>query len=124
MILTTCVLLILFNCRDPQVQKVFVDALYDGGPFLQSLPKALASNGMFISQVGEAPYLDSPSEEYSLDKNRVKLIESLVDLGFESVRDYEEVSKSVSSILPLWKIATKTSHLKRVTVGLIIHGSL
>ena len=72
---------------------MFVDALYDGGPFLQSLPKALSSNGIFVSQVGEAPYLHSPSEEYSLNKNRVKLVESLVDLGFENVRDYEEVSE-------------------------------
>jgi hypothetical protein len=76
---------------DPQVQKDFVDALYDGGPFLGSLPNAVASNGILVGQVGQAPDLDSPSEEYSLNRNRVNFLRSLVDLGFDSIRDYEEV---------------------------------
>jgi hypothetical protein len=76
---------------DPQVQKDFVDALYDGGPFLGSLPNAVASNGILVGQVGEGPDLDSPSEEYSLHRNRVNFLRSLVDLGFDSIRDYEEV---------------------------------
>jgi len=81
---------IIMDALDPQVQKSFVDALYAGGPFLQSLPNALAPDGFLLAQVGEASGIDSPSEEHSLDRNRVKFIQSLVDLGFESVRDYEE----------------------------------
>ena len=45
---------ISFMFSDPQVQKSFVDALYAGGPFLQSLPNALAPDGFLLAQVGEA----------------------------------------------------------------------
>ena len=68
-----------------------MDALYDGGPFLRSLPSALSFDGIFMAQVGEAPDMRTPSEVNSVNKNRVKFINSLVDLGFESSRDYEEV---------------------------------
>jgi hypothetical protein len=69
-----------------------VDALYDGGPFLNSLPKSLHEDGIMIAQVGEAAKMDAPGEEFSWHKNRVKFIETLISTGFESVRDYEEVS--------------------------------
>jgi hypothetical protein len=74
--------------RDPQVQKDFVNALYDGGPFLHSLPNALAENGIFVAQVGAASSLNSPAEHLSLHQNRVNFVESLVSLGFLSIRDY------------------------------------
>ena len=82
----------LFCYRDPQIQKDFVVALYDGGDFLRSLPNALSENGVFIAQVGQAPILKSPSEDHSMHRNRVKFIQSLIDLGFQSILDYEEVS--------------------------------
>ena len=85
-------LICLCSCSDPQVQKSFVDALYNGGPFLGSLPNAVASDGIFVAQVGEAPDIISPPEENLLSRNRMKLIQSLVNLGFESIQDYEEVS--------------------------------
>jgi hypothetical protein len=91
------VLICLCSCSDPQVQKSFVDALYDGGPFLRSLPNAIASDGIFVSQVGEAPDIRSPPEEHSLSRNRLKFIQSLVDLGFESIGDYEEVRNKPKS---------------------------
>ena len=77
--------------RDPQIQKEFVDALYDGGPFLRSLPSALNEAGILVAQVGEANTIDSPSGEFSIDRNRIKFIETLVSLGFPTVRDYEEI---------------------------------
>lgn len=67
-----------------------MNALYDGGPFLRSLPNALAEAGIMIAQVGVANTIHSPSAEYSIDRNRVKFIETLVALGFPTVRDYEE----------------------------------
>ena len=82
-----------YRCSDPQVQKDFVDALYGGGPFLSSLYNAVSSDGVFVAQVGQAPDISSPSEEHSLNKNKVKFINSLADLGFESISDYEEVRK-------------------------------
>jgi hypothetical protein len=92
-----------FICfRDPQIQRDFVAALYDGGPFLKSLPNAVASDGIFVAQLGSAPNLMTPSEELSLNKNRVNFINSLVELGFESVRDYEEVSGDTQSSCSKW----------------------
>ena len=43
-----------------------------------------------VAQVGEANSISSPSGEYSIDRNRIKFIETLVSLGFPTVRDYEE----------------------------------
>ncbi len=82
---------IVFLNRDPQIQKGFVDALYDGGPFLHSLPAAIANDGILIAQVGEASALRSPPEDISLNRNRVNFIRTLSDLGFHALRDYEEV---------------------------------
>jgi hypothetical protein len=81
---------------DPQVQKDFVDALYDGGPFMRSLPKALSDDGILVAQVGQAPDFRSSAEDFSINKNRVKFFESLVNVGFEHIRDYEEVREGSS----------------------------
>jgi hypothetical protein len=79
------------------VQKDFVDALYDGGHFLQSLPNALSDDGILMAQVGEAPdSVDCSAEDFGIDKGRVKFFESLVNFGFEHVRDYEEVREGSS----------------------------
>jgi spermidine synthase len=66
-------------------------ALYDDGPFLKALPNALTSNGILVAQVGEAPYMDSPAESLSINKNRANFLRSLGDLGFEAIHTYEEV---------------------------------
>ena len=118
---------ISFMFSDPQVQKSFVDALYAGGPFLQSLPNALAPDGFLLAQVGEASGIDSPSEEHSLDRNRVKFIQSLVDLGFESVRDYEEVRiylKEAQAFIDLILIVNVYGRNYREIVVLDTHGNL
>lgn len=81
---------IIMDALDPQIQKEFVDALYDGGPFLRSLPKALKDDGILVSQVGEANSIRSPSGEFSIDRNRIKFVETLIGLGFPTIRDYEE----------------------------------
>lgn len=68
-----------------------MDALYDEGPFLRSLARAMSEDGIFVAQMGEAPGIFDPSEEHSISRNRVKFIQRLTELGFETVRDYEEV---------------------------------
>jgi len=82
--------IVIMDALDPQIQKGFVDALYDGGPFLGSLPEAIAKDGILIAQVGEASELKSPPEHISLNRNRVNFIRTLADLGFVALRDYEE----------------------------------
>jgi hypothetical protein len=78
--------------RDPQILIPFVEALYDGGPFLQAVPKALSPDGIFLCQVGEAPGIDDPAAEASVDRNRANFFKSLIKLGFQGTRDYEEVT--------------------------------
>lgn len=81
---------IIMDALDPQIQKDFVDALYDGGPFLQSLPRALADDGILTAQVGHGDFLSTPAEEYSDNRNRVKFIRTLVKGGFQSVLKYDD----------------------------------
>ena len=79
-------------CRDPQVQKDFVDALYDDGPFLRSLPKALLWNGIMLGQIGQASSLSDAPRELSMKKNTVnKFIDGLTEVGFATIREYDEV---------------------------------
>ena len=77
-------------------------ALYDDGPFLKSLPKALSWDGVLVAQVGEASYIDSPAESLSMNRNRANFLRSLGDLGFEAVRSYEEVGR-IAVFLMLWE---------------------
>ena len=77
---------------DPENEKDFVDVLYSDGPFLRSLERALSNNGVLVSQVGESSTIDSAAEDHSKNRNRAKFFQSLIACGFESVRDYEEVS--------------------------------
>lgn len=51
----------------------------------------MSEDGIFVAQMGEAPGIFDPSEEHSISRNRVKFIQRLTELGFETVRDYEEV---------------------------------
>jgi len=81
---------IIMDALDPQIQKDFVNALYDEGPFLKSVPRALNSDGIFIAQVGESSDNLDPPEEYTSDLNRVRLIRSLSRLGFETIRSYTD----------------------------------
>ena len=84
---------IMFH-RDPQIQKDFVDALYDEGPFLKSIPNALTDDGIFISQVGESVHMEDPVEQNTDNRNRVKLVKSLSRLGFTTVRSYSDSMQS------------------------------
>jgi len=79
----------------------FVEALYDGGPFLQAVPKALTADGIFLCQVGEAPGLESPAEEASVNRNRAKFFSSLIKLGFQGTRAFEEVGIEITRVLNL-----------------------
>lgn len=81
---------IIMDALDPQVQKDYVNALYNSSDFLRALPNALSNNGIFVAQVGEDAGLLDPAEVLSLDVNRVRFKESLVLLGFEVVRDYTD----------------------------------
>lgn len=85
---------IIMDALDPQIQKDFVNALYDKGPFLKAIPHALNDDGIFISQVGESAAMDSPAEEYTGDRNRQRLVESLSSLGFTIVRSYSDNAHS------------------------------
>ncbi|KAL3915824.1 MAG: hypothetical protein SGILL_005465, partial [Bacillariaceae sp.] len=94
--------LIIMDALDPQVQKEFVNALYDGSEFLRSLPNALSDNGIFTAQVGADALNKDPAEHLSLNHNRVKLIESLSAIEFDMIRDYSD--GCYSGFLAPWQI--------------------
>jgi hypothetical protein len=86
----------VFTFSDPQNVVDFAAALYSEGPFLRSMYNALSSDGILVSQVGVAPVLKNPPEEFSISKNRVVFMDSLIDLGFQSILSYEDgVSKTL-----------------------------
>lgn len=86
--------IVIMDALDPQVRKDFVNALYDEGPFLKSIPFALEKQGMFISQVGESVSSDDPPEKLTDDLNRLRLISSLKMLGFTTIRTYTDGAQS------------------------------
>jgi len=77
---------------DPQIQVPFVEALYSGGDFLNSIPNALSEDGIFVAQVGESASIVDPPEHLTLQRNRATFSQTLTRLGFQAIRDYEEVS--------------------------------
>lgn len=96
--------IIIMDALDPQVQKDFVKALYDGSDFLYSLPNALTDNGIFVAQVGADGEITDPAEDLSLNLNRVKFIESLISVGFPAIRDYTDGGHSGFEMS--WQIIT------------------
>lgn len=109
------------------MQKDFVQALYDGSDFLKSLPGSLSESGILITQVGTGPYLLASSEDHSIHKNRVRFFEALVEIGFESVRDYTEVRRSQPlKDFQILKYLTSrnVNSTCRIIAGLISHGSM
>jgi spermidine synthase len=82
--------IIIMDALDPQVRKDFVEALYDGSEFLHSLPNALSEDGILVAQVGAEGLSKSPAEHLSLNLNRVKFIECLASIEFQSIRDFTD----------------------------------
>ena len=64
--------------------------IYNEEHLVQFLSTALTPSGIFVAHVGEAPYWDPPSEQYSLFQYRYQLLQNLQRVGFESLRSYEE----------------------------------
>jgi hypothetical protein len=76
---------------DPQGLIDFAGALYTDRSFYLSLFKGLSEDGILISQVGEALGIDDPPQEFTVDRHKAGFVRGLIDIGFEGVRDYQEV---------------------------------
>jgi hypothetical protein len=61
------------------------------GDLISLVAKLISDNGVFVTQMGEAPSLSWPSAKNSVMKNRFDFINSMPQYGFKSVVDYEEV---------------------------------
>lgn len=70
----------------------FVETLYEGGSAMRSIRKALDDDGILSAHVGESAQANDPAESLAVDKNRANFVGSLVESGFEGIRDYDEVS--------------------------------
>lgn len=81
---------IIMDALDPRDNVEFADALYNNDVFLTSLRDALNDDGLITMQLGEAPALDSPSDELSVDKNRAIIIGLMEEHDFESFHIYED----------------------------------
>ena len=75
----------------------FAAALYGDEGFLRALYNALTEDGIIVTQVGDAPTLFDVPEVNSLHKNRAAYVNALIELGFQSILDYQEVSRSHTS---------------------------
>lgn len=69
----------------------FIEDAYSDDHFVQVLSNSLSPTGIFAAQVGEAPEVNSPPEEFSHFKYRHRLLQNLLKVDFEEIRDYEEV---------------------------------
>ena len=80
----------------PFLLQIFIRYYVDGprkyGNFVELSSKLLSDRGVFVAQIGAAPFLDSPAAENSVLQNRYKFVQSLLGSVFKSVVDYEEVS--------------------------------
>jgi predicted methyltransferase len=81
---------------DPQGLIDFAGALYTDRSFYLSLFKGLSEDGILISQVGEALAVDDkPRRVHRRQAYRAGFVRGLIDIGFEGVRDYQEVRFSL-----------------------------
>jgi hypothetical protein len=78
---------------DPQALVEIAGALYTDRDFYKSLSNGLSPDGILISQVGEADSIDTPADEHSDDRHLFGFIEGLMDIGFEGIREYQEVRR-------------------------------
>lgn len=86
---------IVMDALDPQIQKDFVNALYDSsGPFLKSIPNALSDDGIFTCQVGMSTEADDAPEQFTENRNRFRLVSNLSKLGFSTARSYTDGAQS------------------------------
>ncbi len=81
---------IIMDALDPNDAVDFVDELYSNTAFLKSLYNGLNDDGAFIVQLGEAPKLKAPPDEFGSFQNRARVIRTLESLGIESMHPYAE----------------------------------
>ena len=64
--------------------------------FLKAITESMNDNSILVSQTGIAPKITDPDETYSpKHSSRVKFIDSLDNIGFEKIFNYEIVSSKL-----------------------------
>jgi len=83
---------VILDALDPQNAVDFVEALYGDGAFLNSLYNSLTSDGVLLTQVGEAIYIGDLAETIpgNFNYQRSMYEKGLKNQGFEVVMNYEE----------------------------------
>jgi len=82
--------ILIMDALDPQDNVPFADVLYNDQNFIIALYNALSDDGIIVLQLGMAPQINSPAEDFSINARRDTLTQSLVDIGFKSLHMYEE----------------------------------
>ena len=81
---------IIMDALDPQDQIPFAEILYKDYVYWESLYNALTDDGILVAQLGDAPEIADPAEDYNEQKNRVLVLKTLQKIGFVSMHVYEE----------------------------------
>jgi hypothetical protein len=82
-----------FYClSDPGSHIDFSDLLFDNYAFSNSIYASLNDGGVFICQTGEATTLNDASGFNSRDRDAVVFKQRLIDAGFKSILEYDDVS--------------------------------
>jgi len=82
--------ILIMDALDPQDNVPFADVLYNNEKFFVTLYNALSDNGIIVLQLGMAPGLNDPMEDFSKNARRDMLTQSMVKIGFKSIHMYEE----------------------------------
>ena len=84
--------MLIMDALDPQHNIPFAKTLYTDETFIEALYDSLSDDGVMVFQLGVAPYSADPSDANSLNERRSDLIDLLEEVGFESLRVYEDAN--------------------------------
>jgi hypothetical protein len=83
---------------DPGSHADFSDVLFDNDAFANSMYASLNDGGVLVCQTGEANFLNDPSGFNSRGKDAVIFKQRLIDGGFKTILEYDDVSRIKPSV--------------------------
>lgn len=98
---------IISDALDPQEDVPFANGLYNDMSYSKSLFDSLSDDGILIFQLGQSPTFVDGADEMGKDRTRAILMDSIVELGFEAMHVYVEVSLSGFVHLSVYSIHAK-----------------
>lgn len=85
-----------------------------------SLFNGLTKDGILVSQVGETVKLIDPAQTYSINRNRALFVNSMMDQGFVSIVEYDEVSRNWGNPIRRYEALPLSSSLTNALLHVIV----